>query len=429
MLDEPGQKTAQRFVSAKGEVLPLTGLRIVAALWVVLFHIGGNIHTEWPGIAHVVAPVLAHGDLGVDLFYALSGFVLTLNYADRIGQKLNRARTASYLWARLSRVWPVFFVTLCIAAVWHGALMAAHSHDPVAVRDFSALSFLRQFTLTVLWTSGDADRLTWDGPAWSVSAEWLVYLMFPVIALLITRIARVTRTRQLMTLGLFAIFPVVLFGIVDKGLYGTPYMWLLRLLGAFIAGSLACLAARRIPRTVRAGRIASVCGALLVLGVVAILYGSHLVHHQQLSVLVVPLFAPLLLALSLANGGIARVLSTRAFVLGGHFSYSVYLVHMLMIEPIWWAQSQWPGVLGPGRPVFDVVLALVPVLACLGGYCMWRWVEEPARRAMRAMTDRLPTTPNGAPSDPGGFAVNQHQETPNDQARSPVPHRRATEPV
>ncbi|HEX4721567.1 MAG TPA: acyltransferase [Pseudonocardiaceae bacterium] len=419
---DPG--TSARFVSPKGEILPLTGLRIVAALWVVVFHVGGNIHTEWPALGHVLSPILAHGDLGVDLFYALSGFVLTLNYADRIGRRLSRALTANFIWARLSRVWPVFFVTLCIAGAWHGALIAAHSHDPVAVRDFSALSFLRQFTLTVLWTSADNNRLTWDGPAWSVSAEWLAYLLFPIIALLLIRLARVATARQLLVFGLFAVFPVVLFGIVGKGLYGTSYMWLLRILGEFLAGSFACLAARRIVRTARVGRIASWWSALLILATIGILYGSHLVKHPQLSVLVVPLFAPLLLALSLADGGIARTLSTKAFVLGGHFSYSVYLVHMLMVEPIWWAQSEWPGVLGDGRPMFDVLLALVPVFACVGGYCMWRWVEEPARRTMRAMVNLRPAAANGAtPDAPVASADGQRETAP------PLSHQRATEPV
>jgi peptidoglycan/LPS O-acetylase OafA/YrhL len=83
---------------------------------------------------------------------------------------------------------------------------------------------------------------------------------------------------------------------------------------------------------------------------------------------------------------LSKVLSKRAFVLGGYFSYSLYLVHMLLIEPIWWAQNVWPQVFAPHTIVIKFMFLLVPVVACLAAYALWRWVEEPARKTMRAMT-------------------------------------------
>lgn len=391
-MPAPVNGVSPKFVSSRGEILPLTGLRIVAALWVVVFHVGGNFLSEFPGVARVLWPILHNGGLGVDLFFGLSGFVLTLNYVDKMGEKVDRAKTRMFLWARLSRVWPVYFVTLNIAALWHGGLMAIHSHDPVVVDEFSVLSYLRQLFMVVLWTSPDFDRLTWNGPAWSVSAEWLVYCIFPVLVLLFARIGRVARNRQLMVLAMLAVMPVALFAVAGEGLYAMPYLWLIRLLGAFVAGSLACLVVRRIPRTARTDRMGTWWSYILMIGVVAVLYLAHALDRPNAVILVVFLFPPLLVALAIADGGPARLLSTRPFVTGGHFSYSVYLVHMLIIEVIWWAQSEWPSVFGGGRIAFSVLLPLIPVIVCVAGYLMWRYVEEPSRKKMRRMVD-TPLTP------------------------------------
>jgi peptidoglycan/LPS O-acetylase OafA/YrhL len=371
--------------SRAGEILPLTGVRIVAALWVVMFHIRGNLYVEFPGLGRIVSPILTHGDLGVDLFFALSGFVLTLNYVEKMGDRLNRRDTARFLWARLTRVWPVYFVTLNIAALWHGWLLMRGSTDPVAPHEFSVLSYLRQLTMVVLWTEPSSDRLTWNGPAWSVSGEWLAYLLFPLLALLLLRLALVLRIRHLVVLGTMALFPAVLLALVSGGLY-APYLWVLRLLGSFVAGAIACLVARRVARTRRTDTIAAWSSAGFTIGIVAILYLARLARQEQYHVLAVFLFAPLLIALAVSGRGLSRVLSTRPFVLGGYISYSLYLVHMLLIEPIWWAQNVWPGVLAPHTVSTKLVFLSVPVVACVAAYALWRWVEEPARKTMRAMT-------------------------------------------
>ncbi len=68
-----------------GEIKALTGLRIVAAMWVVLFHFRPLIWEASPRLKDDLAPLLNAGAQGVDLFFILSGFVLTWNYLDRMG--------------------------------------------------------------------------------------------------------------------------------------------------------------------------------------------------------------------------------------------------------------------------------------------------------------------------------------------------------
>src|SRR5881392_3977713 len=98
----------RRETAIVAQVHALTGVRIVAAMWVVLFHTRGNIASEFPWLSDLIGPVLAHGELGVDLFFALSGYVLALNYGNRMGLRLDRKATTRFWWARLARVWPAY---------------------------------------------------------------------------------------------------------------------------------------------------------------------------------------------------------------------------------------------------------------------------------------------------------------------------------
>ena len=387
------------------QVHALTGVRIVAALWVVLFHIRGNIASEFPWLYKVIGPVLVHGELGVDLFFALSGYVLALNYGERMGLRLGKAATAKFWWARLARVWPAYAFMLVFAAIWHGTLIARHAPDPVAVRDFSVGSFLRQLTLVVQWTEPNFERLTWNGAAWSVSAEAFAYLLFPITALLIFRLDRSFSTRSLVLISLIALFPVVFFSYAI-GLYSS-WMWMLRILCAFLSGALAFYIVKRIPRTSRNRRNAShiVLGATSV--AVAGCYLMELTGRSRYSGLLIPILVLIVGALGLADRHVARLLGSKPFVVGGMASYSIYLVHMPIVEIIWFMQGHVPAALGTGTVGAKVLFAVVPFLVSGLGYALWRFFEEPARRKMRLMS--MQNIPERAVDDPSTKKLQSQQ--------------------
>ena len=83
-----------------GEIKALTGLRIIAAVWVVLFHFRPLLRDAAPDFSDALAPVLNCGAQGVDLFFILSGFVLTWNYLDRMGWSWSTRATLHFLWLR-----------------------------------------------------------------------------------------------------------------------------------------------------------------------------------------------------------------------------------------------------------------------------------------------------------------------------------------
>src|ERR1700712_169365 len=92
------------------ELRSLTGLRGVAAVLVVLDH-------YWQGVAptNPAKTLLAHGYLAVDLFFVLSGFVMTFNYASLFQEGYSFAAFRLFLSRRIARVYPLYLVCTLVA--------------------------------------------------------------------------------------------------------------------------------------------------------------------------------------------------------------------------------------------------------------------------------------------------------------------------
>ena len=96
-------------MSERREIRSLTGLRGIAALYVVLFHYLDGLSYTTPRNVF-----LAHGYLAVDLFFVLSGFVMTLTYSGMFQAGSSFALFRIFLGRRIARVYPLYFVcTFC----------------------------------------------------------------------------------------------------------------------------------------------------------------------------------------------------------------------------------------------------------------------------------------------------------------------------
>lgn len=370
-----------------GDIKALTGLRIIAAVWVVLFHFRPLLRDAAPGFSDALAPVLNCGAQGVDLFFILSGFVLTWNYLDRMGWSWSTRATLHFLWLRLARVWPVYLVTLHLAAAW--VIFTLHvGHVPSKqVSELTAVSYVRQVLLVQLWFQPYFDGSSWDGPAWSISAEWLAYLLFGGLVLVIFRMAHATRARSLVWLAFGASLPPVVL-LLSSGQFYTPWSWLPRIVMQFIAGALVAAAVIRLRLTDRARLGAGYVSLLLLAAIVGFVYllDAHPVPGVIDSAgLVDVLFVPLVMTLAMGTGSLPRFLSIRAMVFGGQISFCLYMVHELVHTAWLWAAEQFDLTLHGmgGKLAVAGLLAGATVLAILLFYV----VEEPARRWMRRMVD------------------------------------------
>lgn len=181
-------------------------MRGYAALWVVLSHVSFTDSLSQPLVARVhwrLEGILRHEYLAVDLFFILSGFVLTHAHARELDEGTNRRSYGRFLLLRLARVYP-----LHILALVHAALIS------LVVPSFlenTVGSFVLQVLMMASW--GFCKGLSWNGPAWSLSSEWLAYLALPLMIMVTAGLRRV-RT-QLAALGaLIALYGLLFFGFL-----------------------------------------------------------------------------------------------------------------------------------------------------------------------------------------------------------------------
>ncbi|BBX57269.1 acyltransferase [Mycobacterium shottsii] len=391
----------------QGEIKALTGLRIVAAVWVVLFHFRPMLADASPDFRENLAPVLNCGAQGVDLFFILSGFVLTWNYLDRMGHSWSTRATLHFLWLRLARVWPVYLVTMHLAALM--VIMTLHvGHVPLPeFGQLTAVSYIRQVLMVQLWFQPFFDDSSWDGPAWSISAEWLAYLLFGALVLVIFRMTHATRARNLMWLAFAASLPPVIL-LLASGQFYTPWSWLPRIVTQFVAGALAAAAVRRLRLTDRARRASGYLSVLLIAAIVGILYlvDAHPISGVVDSGGVVDvLFVPLIVTLAVGVGSLPRLLSTRVMVYGGEISFCLYMVHELVHTAWGWAVLQFELTPQDNPWKWNVIGLLV--IAVAASVLLYHFIEEPARRWMRRMVDVRAVTARIEPSEPVNGKRNQ----------------------
>ncbi len=427
------------------EFRSLTGLRIVAAAWVVLFHFHFTGLDGVTTAVDVLGPLVTAGALGVDLFFVLSGFVIAHTYLDRLGPALRLGPAARFVWARACRIWPAYALVFHLFAIWVVARLVWGADGRVAYQAVQPVvslpEYLQQLVLVQLWDSPFFDGASWVGSTWSISAEWLAYLLFPLAALVFHRLRDLPVA--LLAAGSLALMTPIAWAYLLTGSPYHPWSWAVRVLCGFGAGVLAQLVVRRLqsasPRpgegSDRVRRWASALAAALPLVVAAGLLAGELAGPGRGGAVLVA-FPVLVGALALADRGPATWLAHPVTVYGGRVSYSLYLVHIPMFEVFWLAQEHFPHTLGRSTQLghavgLSVLVATVPVAALVHGL-----VEEPARLRLarlrpagrRIRPDAVPTRPIvfiPAPVGPVRSAWSSATVAPH-QRRAGALHRRIT---
>ena len=344
----------------------LTGVRAVAAIFVVFFHFGDDFAVLFHPI-RLLQTVYRSGDVGVDLFFILSGFILSLNYLDAF-DSFSPRKYLDFLRARLARVYPVHLFTLLLL----GGLVLAARHYGVHVpaENHTRFTFFTNLFLVQIWP-GFFRGLNWNLPAWSISAEWFVYLVFPFLAL---RIAKVKK--PIHWSGIFlAIFIVSSF----FGARASLSWSLLRVTCEFFAG---CMLYRVYRAGVRcpikpwlAGLLSmSVCIACMQFGVT--------------KSLVLPFLALLIWGLAAYPDGL---LSGRTAVYWGQVSYSLYMTHGIC-QIVFNRMLPVDRFQAASLPVrLSVIVAYLAVVAA-AAVATFHLVEEPARKWLRKRPTVKPST-------------------------------------
>jgi len=340
----------------------IDGLRAIAVLFVIA--------------SHLQIPHFAGGFIGVDIFFVISGYLISSNILPQISSE--SFSLGDFYVRRIRRIFPALIVMLALTMplAWRFLFpteMVAYAH--------SLLAAVFACSNTLLWSWGgyfaSENELKPLLHTWSLGVEEQFYLLFPLCLLALTRLRRHAWIRPF----IFAL-AIVSFGaacFVTPRSPNTAFFnvglraWEL-MIGAILSQRYLPSPRRRISR-----ELASILGLLCII-IPAVLYTAD-TTFPGLAALPPCVGAALLIAAGENGASLpGRLLSLPPFVFCGLISYSLYLWHwpVQVFYNLHHLQTCAPGScatpMGPGTQasIFLVSVALATL--------SWRYVETPIRR-------------------------------------------------
>lgn len=375
-------------------IAALTGLRGYAALWVLVSHILYTDSFSTPlGLRAAWAPatgLVQHEYLAVDLFFVLSGFVLTHVHARDFDRGFGHASYGRFLLLRLARVYPLHLIALVAA-------MLVEQVSPNGLQSTLG-GFILHLLLMASW--GFCATLSWNAPAWSLSSEWLAYLVLPLMILvsagfrrLRTQLLALTVVTALFGFFFFGfllspqfIFPIdlgngtganarvlsgVAIGCVLRRLYDQPSVRKLPWTALFwlslplVARAMSDLDGRRLDNNLWA-----------YIGVVFVVFAAACASPRKL-----------------------LPLTTRVPMYLGEISYAIYIFHFPVVRALGWFGRKWLDRVATRGSVLDARLTVLGAVVVVIVVAMVanRFVEKPLRERLRRWIDaRYPAEPRRA---------------------------------
>ncbi len=335
----------------------LTGVRALAAGWVLLYHawlIAGSprVALALPGTSVALSGVFATGWLGVDLFFVLSGFVLTWQ-ATQPGVAGAPFDLPGFLARRILRVYPAYYgcLSVLLALAW------------LRLRDTPPDTIDLALHLTMMHNGARDTVSTINGVFWSLPFEWQFYLLFPAMlwfarraspfAMVVASLAAAAAWRWFALTR--APTPAVSLGpVVLDALAQLPFR-----IDEFAVGMGAAFVARRVRFGSTAARACTWIGAAAFAALAAWCAVFDVIWWQPDATPFIRLpwmaFAAgtMLIGLARGNEPLARAFASKPVVWLGEVSYSVYLWHLPVLA--------WIGVHG-AAPATTAALGAVIAL-------------------------------------------------------------------
>ncbi|MGN6308791.1 MAG: acyltransferase family protein [Xanthobacteraceae bacterium] len=349
---------------AKIKTHHLDALRIIAACAVVILHYSDYVKNSAAG--RVIYEHAQHFNLFVDLFFVISGFVIANQYMGKVDsiRSINR-----FLWRRLARIYPLHLATLAfylvVAAAIHSNLANTGNSARYPLSDLPAQLLLLHALI--------GERLTFNFPSWSLSAEMFCYVIFPLIvviashrrSLLLPLIAIIIGLNGLFASatgtgpwaswinhgGVFRAFPAFILGITCNLHRDAISQWRIPPAALVIALAGFTLLGWSVPETIA-------LGCIYIIAVIAI-HCDCAGHHTLMT----------------------RLRIER----GSPFTYSCYMLHI----PVATVVISLGGRLVSGGPGPE--LALLPVAMAIlaaASIVSYRYFETPTRNALNEAFDR-----------------------------------------
>lgn len=367
-----------RIEAPRDEIVSLTSLRGIAALFVVLHHYAAILQPTVDLDDHTM--FFRFGGVWVSFFFLLSGYILSEVYYDRMAA--GRTDTRRFLIARLIRIYPLHLFMLLVMLGAEFFKLALEVYTGADVGAFSEKNSIASFfaNLFLVQTWGLGMDLTWNSPAWSISVEWFCYLLFPLV--LLTRIVDRVWSAALVAMVsclYWALEPEIVAALQAAALPIDDFRSLFSGIVLFMLG----MALHRLARDFKLP--ADLWLSIVQIAVfVSVIY---LLHVGTKNWYLLPLFVLLVLSTREDRGALCAFLKLQPVYRLGVISYSVYLTHMLFLMALSPDLDQFVPALGALRDtVLGAWLLFAAAIAATLAFSVltYQWIELRPRKALSA---------------------------------------------
>lgn len=308
--------------------------------------------------------MIGHGHYAVDFFFILSGFIMCYAYKEKLTTNYSRQNLYNFYIARIARLWPItsFFSVLLFILLMTGLWTSE--------RDIGILNFILSILFLDLALGTDAAM---NQPAWSISAEFFAYLLFPLFLVFLKKDTKLNYL-VMSVLGLSGIY------IIAQALYGplwytSSLFTLFRVSLGFLSGCLLYSISEKIDVSIYADK------AFLALIVVF----AALIIFMPLNYFIFPLIPWLVLFLAFTKQSVNTFMSLGLMTYLGKISFSIYLVHYPFIELMEALSGNYFETLDHETDQFLIRLYLIGMLcgvAVLAAIC-YHCIEMPGRTLIK----------------------------------------------
>ncbi len=354
----------------KASSLPaLMGLRFILSLWILLNHLGFILDDFFhPGGWMYV--IINNGYYAVDMFFILSGIVITHHY----GTLLKSGKISDYgafLWLRLARLYPLHLVTL-IGVLCLVSLAPLAGYALTHPEDYQLGDFIENLFLIQAWHYNS--HMSWNYFSWSISAEWLAYLLTPILFTIFYRHYKLP-VLWILVCGLLAVVPMLQMYDLFTNHLASP---VIRVLTAFCVGICLCQISQR---SVISGTLFSMSAVTTIV----VLCAEHVAQGKHFGFALYPAcigLASLIQATPDRPSLPQRVLQHPLMNYGGEIAFALYMTQFVVLMPL---KKIWPHAVYNHANVMAQLLYLAAITAIIFAATLLAHlvVEQPARYWLR----------------------------------------------
>jgi peptidoglycan/LPS O-acetylase OafA/YrhL len=331
----------------------IDGLRGIAAISVMLYHYSGDSFRPMlaEALPTYIAGALGHGWLGVQIFFVLSGFVITYALGERT---MTPNGVAVFVLRRQIRLDPPYWASIAYAVIhaWNRKRKYGGNRTVPSLHDIG---------LNVVYLQELMGVRSVQAVYWTLAIEIQLYLAFVILLWLVQTAQRVANVRSRDVVP-WAVFAMAVWSLDVASHWRSPLRYLFPHFYLFAMGACLCFVlAGRFPRW---AFLASLLGASLV--------GLHIDRFEP----IVGALTTAIIYYVARNGALATALRGPVWQWLGKLSYGIYLTHTI-------AGAQARGALGNHvrENTFVgwlVITTCAVVYTLMVSWAFYRWIETPA---------------------------------------------------